>query len=135
MQIRLETDIEKIKIEDVISIYLENGWGDSYDPAFVKNYFTSSTYSVFAIDEQSNRLVGFVRVLSDNYQTTWIAEILVSPSYQRKGVGTTLISEVKNRFCHTSIYAETFSGSEEFFIENGINVRRNMVVISRLSKC
>ncbi len=131
MDFRMETDIERVKIEDIITLYIENGWGDYYDLGYVKNYFCGSTYSVFAIDRQTNRLVGFARVLSDNYHTTWIAEIVVSPSFQRRGIGTLLISEVKKEFSHTSIYAETFSGTEAFFIKNGINARKNMVVVSR----
>ena len=131
MKIRTETNIEQVKVKDIISLYIENGWGDSYDPELVGNYFRSSTYSVFAIDQESNNLIGFARVLSDNYHTTWIAEIVVSPSWQRMGVGTMLISEIKSNFNHTSIYAETFSGKESFFVRNGIKDRKNMVVVSR----
>ncbi|MBB6482727.1 GNAT family N-acetyltransferase [Spirochaeta isovalerica] len=131
MQIRTETNIEKIKIEEIISLYIENGWGDSYDPELVENYFKNSTYSVFAIDQESSNLIGFARVLSDNYHTTWIAEVVVSLACQRMGVGTMLISEIKTNFNHTSIYAETFSGKESFFVRNGIKDRKNMVVVSR----
>ena len=131
MQIRKETNIEKIKIEEIIDIYVENAWGESYDTEFVKNYFQNSTYSVFAIDMTSKKLVGFARVLSDNFQTTWLAEIVVSPPFQRRGIGTFLISDIKTVFKHTSIYAETFRGKESFFVKNGINVRKNMIVVSR----
>ncbi len=131
MQIRKETDIEQIKIEDIISLYVENGWGDSYDSEFVKNYFLNSTYSVFAIDSSSKKLVGFARVLSDNFHTTWLAEIVVSHDCQHRGIGTLLISDIKDKFRHTSIYAETFKGRESFFVKNGINVRKNMIVVSR----
>ena len=131
MKIRTETNIDQIKIEDIISLYMENEWGDKYNPELILNCFNNSSFVVMAIEQDSDKIIGFARVLSDGFLTTWICEILVSPSYQQKGVGSMLISKIKEDFNHTSIYAETFRGKEAFFEKNGIKARENMVVVSR----
>ncbi|MCD4681299.1 MAG: GNAT family N-acetyltransferase, partial [Bacteroidales bacterium] len=115
MNIRIETDVEKVKFADVIQLYSSNDWGidKDYLEEHVKGTFSNSTYSLFAFDK--DKLVGFIRVFSDNFQTTWISEIVIHPDEQKKGVGSILLSRIIEKYGHTSIYAETFEGKEVFF--------------------
>ena len=48
----------------------------------------------------NNQLVGLARVLSDDVSIMYLQDILVSPLYQRNGVGRALLERCLERFSH-----------------------------------
>lgn len=135
MKTILHNNLNKINFQEVIDIYVANGWGSEkdYTVRVVKNFFQNTTYCAFAIHPKTKQLLGFCRVLSDNIHDTWINEIVVRPEYHKQTVGGELLENIKNKFKHTSIYTETFLGTEHFFQTRGFKARKNMVVCSMLS--
>jgi GNAT superfamily N-acetyltransferase len=63
-------------------------WPRDYDVALAQEAITR-TINIGAWD--SARLVGAVRVLSDGYLFSTVPEILVDPTYQRRGIGRALM--------------------------------------------
>ena len=63
-------------------------WPRDYDPALI-GAALQRTQNIGAWD--GDRLVGAIRVLSDGYLFACIAEILVDPAYQRRGLGQRLM--------------------------------------------
>jgi GNAT superfamily N-acetyltransferase len=76
-------------------------------------------------------LIGFARLFGDGIFHTSLAEIVVHPNWQRKGVGTALLAEACELYAGTSIFLETFRGQEPFFESCGFTVKPHMVVMSR----
>ena len=53
-----------------------------------------STHFVVAIDQTTNRAVGFVSALSDGVNSSFIPLLEVLPDYQNQGIGTTLMQKI-----------------------------------------
>jgi GNAT superfamily N-acetyltransferase len=63
--------------------------------------------------------------------TTALAEIVVHPGWQRRGVGKAILSKACELCAGTAIYLETFRGEEPFFESCGFVAKGKMVVLSR----
>lgn len=125
-------DLDDIEPEDLIDLFVSVGWGriDNYRPGVMTTLLEMSDFHAGA--RYGGKLVGFVRVLSDRVMTTWIAELLVNPEYQQKGIGSALVERVTSEFNHTAIYAMAFVGTEGFFEKFGLKRRANkLVAVSR----
>lgn len=48
----------------------------------------------------SDRLMGIIRTVGDGYTIVFVQDLLVSPEYQRKGVGTALLQAILERYNH-----------------------------------
>ncbi|MBN2351398.1 MAG: GNAT family N-acetyltransferase [Spirochaetales bacterium] len=122
----------EIDFEEVITIYLNIGWGKRrsiYSAARLKKAFTQSSFVVAAF--LAGRLVGWGRALSDGVANTWIVEVVVDPDCQRKGLGRRLVEAIEKRYSHTAIWAETYLPTKTFGEKCGLKARDGMVVISR----
>jgi GNAT superfamily N-acetyltransferase len=121
-----------IDVEGIIVIYSSVGWGttDQYSRKDVLLSFSNSTYVAMAFN-QDLRTIGWVRVLSDGVYYTWIADILVHPEYQGRGIGTLLMEKVLMRYGHTPIYLEALTGQEEFFKRYGVVPRQRLTACSK----
>lgn len=63
----------------------------------------------------ADRLVGFVRLLSDGYQWSVVTDILVDPACRRRGIGTALMRRVAERATGRIAVAHIPPGTEGFF--------------------
>ncbi len=126
--------LSKIKISEIIDLYIDNGWvgKQPYSIDKTKKSFLNSTFHFFLTE--NNKLIGFTRGFSDDVLCTWIAEIVIAKEKQKCGFGSLLILEVVKRYKHTAIYAETLKGKEKFFEKHGIMERPKMSVVIRSSE-
>ena len=76
----------------------------------------SRTLNITAYDEKE--LVGCLRILSDGYYFGTITELLVLPKYQKKGIGSRLLTLAKDN-TPTMLYFGTQPGAEGFYEKNG----------------
>ena len=86
----------------------------------LKYAFAHSLKVITAWDGE--RLVGLVRAVGDGYTIVYIQDILVSPSYQRQGIGTRLLGhlldiykDVRQKVLMTDNQPDTVS----FYTKNG----------------
>lgn len=107
----------------VIQLLVSIGWGSDsqYDPAQVKLMFERSSYVIMV--EKQEKLIGYLRALSDYVSTTWISEVVVAPDHQKCGVGRALVSQLLKDLGRTAIYVDAIHGSEAFFEKLGIAAR------------
>lgn len=117
--------------KELIELYTALGWGQKsdYDEATVLKAITNTSYTV-TVRNTDGKLIGMARILSDDMFHTHIAEVILHPNYRRRGIGTEIMKCVEQRYGHTSIYLDTFKGSEPFFIELGYT-KRDMIVFSK----
>ncbi len=116
-------------VHEAIDIYCDLGWGkfQDYNLEIWKRAFDNSDF-ISAYDE--NKLVGFVRLISDGFHDTQVLEFVVTSKYQRRGIGKSLIEELKDKWGHTDIYCNTVDENTDFFLNNGFN-RNRLVSISK----
>ena len=74
------------------------------------------TLNITAYD--GKMLVGCLRILTDGYFFGTITELLVLPSYQRKGIGSRLLQLAKEN-TPTTLYFGAKPDVQEFYEKNG----------------
>jgi len=108
------------------------GWGEeaAYDAAAIEHSLAS--YPVVAhCRDASGLLVGYVSAFTDGVFSTFIGELVVRPSHQRRGVGSALLAQVLEKCRGVPIYAMPFRDTEPFFLERGFQMpKRPMSVVS-----
>jgi GNAT superfamily N-acetyltransferase len=107
---------ERPRATEVIALYGAAGWGsaDDYDEDAVQSALVNTMCVIHAAD-RDGRLIGFARLFGDGIFHTSLAEILVHPNWQGRGVGTAMLSKACELCAGTAIFLETFQGQEPFF--------------------
>lgn len=83
--------------EEILNLYRSVGWSNYYEnPTMLKNAYEHSLYIVGGYIE--DKLVGVIRVVGDGASIMYIQDILVSPDYQRKGIGSKLFAKVMEKY-------------------------------------
>jgi len=79
---------------DFYDLYQSTGWNSqgSYTSAQLFKAIQRSWFTVSCYD--GNQLVGFGRVISDGIYQCFICDLIVLPSYQGKGVGTSIMNRL-----------------------------------------
>lgn len=87
-----------------------------YSPALHEKAFRNSYVTVFVYHE--NQMIGFGRAISDDAYQAAIYDLVVTPDYQKKGLGKTILKHILTRLpdCNILLYASP--GKEEFYIKH-----------------
>ena len=82
---------------EIMGLYEAAGWTNYTDhPEMLEKAYRNSLLILGAyIDDQ---LIGILRAVGDGESVLLIQDILVEPSYRRKGIGSELVREVFRRF-------------------------------------
>src|SRR5688500_19020010 len=123
--------------DELIGLYTATGWGvrEEYDRETMADVIERSRFVTARVaDEEEMRVVGFARILTDDVLTTWVAEIIVDPAYQRRGLGRALMERVIDRYGETAIYAEAVADVEGFFASCGLSRRPGLTAFSRKAR-
>lgn len=107
-------DDKDIDVEAFIS-FVNEIWQGAYDFEKTKGAL-NKTINITAYDGE--KLVGCIRILTDGYFFGTITELLVLPSYQRRGVGSELLRLAKEN-TPTMLYFGSKPGIEGFYEKNG----------------
>lgn len=93
-----KVDLKGVTKDQFIGFY--RGWPNA--PSIEKQWklLQNSTYIVLAIDEGTNRIVGFITAISDEVLAAYIPLLEVLPEYQKKGIGEKLISKMREQLNH-----------------------------------
>ena len=81
-------------INEYWDLFNTTGWNNEYKftAADLKKAIGNSWYVLSAFD--SDKLIGFGRVIADGVHHALIVDIIVHPQYQNKGVGTLLLEKL-----------------------------------------
>ena len=84
---------------EVLPLYESVGWiAYTRAPETLARAFSSSLITLAARDEE--KLVGLLRAVGDGETIVFIQDLLVSPAYRRKGIGSALLGELLSRYSH-----------------------------------
>jgi len=126
--------MEKIKIAhqtpaiaEYIQLRVEVGWG-SLDQKIAEKGLRNSIYQVCITE--NDKLIGYGRLIGDDAFTIYVQDVIVKPSYQRKGIGTKIIEEImlyikKNYGKGCMICLLSSKGKEGFYKKYGFIERPN----------
>jgi ribosomal protein S18 acetylase RimI-like enzyme len=114
-------------VEEFNLLYDLVGWGH-YDKAISEQALKNTFYSVSVYDK--DKIIGYGRIIGDTICFLYIQDIMVSPQYQNRKIGTKImnkllekIEEIKEINPHVRIYLGASKGKEEFYKKFGFITR------------
>jgi ribosomal protein S18 acetylase RimI-like enzyme len=75
-------------------------WPNPPSPATHLKLLKNSSYIVIAIDEDTNRVVGFITAISDEVLSAYIPLLEVLPEYKNQGIGKELVGKMLKQLEH-----------------------------------
>jgi GNAT superfamily N-acetyltransferase len=129
MELRYSNNLEGISWERIAEIFTAVGWGQR-DPADLRRCFERSSFVRFAID--GDRIVGFGRTMDDGRYYGMIVDLVIDPAYQRKGIGSHILRELREAmgsFIFTTLTAA--SGQDDFYYKQGWKRQRSAFIWPR----
>ncbi len=84
--------------QEILDLYTRVGWtAYTDDPASLQAGFQNSLLTLAAYE--GDMLLGVIRAVGDGQTIVYVQDILVLPEYQRRGIGSSLMQAVLERFC------------------------------------
>ena len=81
-----------VSINDVLHLYQAVGWTNyTNQPQMLAQALTHSLAIYLARDGE--KIVGLVRLVGDGFSSVFVQDLIVFPSYQRQGIGSTLMKQ------------------------------------------
>ena len=131
--IRISTDPNDIDLDAYDRIWTSIGYSlkgkESYSDGFISCLFGPGAYGFFAF--AGDRLIGFIRILSDDLTCAWIGELCIHKAWREQGVGSALMEAVNRRFAHIELQAHAISPSETYYERLGIGQYSGLVAWAR----
>ena len=83
---------EFVKLEDVLHLYQAAGWTNyTNQPQMLEQALSHSLVIYLALD--GDAVVGLIRLVGDGFSSVLVQDLIVLPSYQRQGIGRSLMKE------------------------------------------
>ena len=81
-----------VKLEDVLHLYQAVGWTNyTHQPQMLEQALSHSLVIYVALD--GDAVVGLIRLVGDGFSSVFVQDLIVLPSYQRQGIGSSLMKE------------------------------------------
>ena len=79
-----------VSINDVLHLYQAVGWTNyTNQPQMLEKALSHSLATYLAHDGEE--VVGLVRLIGDGFSSVFVQDLIVLPTYQRQGIGSTLM--------------------------------------------
>ena len=117
MDIRYSSNIENIAWREVVDLFNTVGWGPC-TPSEIERAFRMSTYVRIAYS--GDKIVGFGRTVDDGKYYALIADLIIDPKYQGRGIGTRILKELRDAlkdYIFTSLIAAP--GKDSLYVQEG----------------
>ena len=86
------TKESSVSIDDVLHLYQAVGWTNyTHQPQMLEQSLAHSLAIYLAQDGE--KIVGLVRLVGDGFSSVFVQDLIVLPSYQRQGIGSTLMKQ------------------------------------------
>ena len=83
---------EFVKLEDVLHLYQAVGWTNyTHQPQMLEQALSHSLVIYLALD--GDAVVGLIRLVGDGFSSVLVQDLIVLPSYQRQGIGSSLMKQ------------------------------------------
>ena len=86
-----------VSIDDVLHLYQAVGWTNyTNQPQMLEQSLAHSLAIYVARDGE--KIVGLVRLVGDGFSSVFVQDLIVLPSYQRQGIGRSLMKQALENF-------------------------------------
>ena len=90
------SDTRNISLEAIRELYISNGWSAAKKPIALYNGLLNS-HSLWTA-WNGDRLIGLGNAISDGYLVVYYPHLLVHPDYQKRGIGSALMSRLMSMY-------------------------------------
>ena len=91
---------EIVKRDEVLHLYQAVGWTNyTNQPQMLAQALTHSLAIYLARDGEE--VVGLVRLIGDGFSSIFVQDLIVLPTYQRQGIGSTLMKQALSDYKDT----------------------------------
>lgn len=81
-----------VSIDDVLHLYQAVGWTNyTHQPEMLEQALSHSLVIYLVLD--GDAVVGLIRLVGDGFSSIFVQDLIVLPSYQRQGIGSSLMKE------------------------------------------
>ena len=81
-----------VSIDDVLHLYQAVGWTNyTNQPQMLARALSHSLATYLARDGE--KIVGLVRLVGDGFSSVFVQDLIVLPSYQRQGIGSSMMKQ------------------------------------------
>ena len=81
-----------VSLDDVLPLYQAVGWTNyTNQPQMLAQALSHSLATYLARDGE--KIVGLVRLIGDGFSSVFVQDLIVLPTYQRQGIGSTLMKQ------------------------------------------
>ena len=88
---------EIVKLEDVLHLYQAVGWTNyTNQPQMLEQALSHSLVIYLALD--GDIVVGLIRLVGDGFSSVFVQDLIILPSYQRQGIGSSLMKQALENF-------------------------------------
>lgn len=111
------------RLDEVVGLYEAVGWSAYTADAEALHRALLGSTCVIAARDEAGELVGLVRTLSDGASVTFVQDLLVAPSAQRRGVGSLLMDAVHEASVglrQLVLITDAEPGQRAFYEANGL---------------
>ena len=89
-----------VSIDDVLHLYQAVGWTNyTNQPQMLAQALSHSLATYLARDGE--KIVGLVRLIGDGFSSVFVQDLIVLPTYQRQGIGSTLMKQALSDYKDT----------------------------------
>ena len=83
---------EIVKLEDVLHLYQAVGWTNYTNQSQMLEQSLAHSLAIY-VARDGEEIVGLVRLVGDGFSSVFVQDLIVLPSYQRRGIGSDLMKE------------------------------------------
>ena len=89
-----------VSLDDVLHLYQAVGWTNyTNQPQMLAQALSHSLATYLASDGEE--IVGLVRLIGDGFSSVFVQDLIVLPTYQRQGIGSTLMKQALSDYKDT----------------------------------
>jgi len=108
IEIRYQSTLAGLRPDAMHGFFV--GWANPPGPATLLKMLGAGSHVWLALDGE--RLVGYVRAISDGFYSAFVPELEVLPEYQGMGIGTTLLNNLLDEL--DTFYSVDAASDDEF---------------------
>ncbi len=96
MNYEMIEQLNAAQIEDLYGLYQLSWWGNEREIPDIKIMLENSDINLGICEKESQKLVGFTRILTDYIYRAVILDVMVASEHQKQGLGSQLVKEIIN---------------------------------------
>ena len=91
---------EIVKLEDVLHLYQAVGWTNYTNQSQMLAQALTHSLSIY-LARDGEEIVGLVRLIGDGFSSVFVQDLIVLPTYQSQGIGSTLMKQALSDYKDT----------------------------------